>query len=48
MGVPQNGSFIRENPTKMDELGVPRHDETETAICWWTYVQGEAADISIA
>ena len=28
--VPQNGCFLRENPTKMDGLGVPLFMETTT------------------
>ena len=38
MGVPPNGWFIRENPIKMDDLGVP-YFRKETPICelYWAY-----------
>ena len=40
IGVPQNRWFIRENPIKMDDLGVPLFSETSIYTTsgseWWT------------
>ena len=32
MGIAQNDGFIKENPMKMDDLGVPLLQETSTCV----------------
>ena len=34
IGVPQNGWFIRKNPIRMDDLGVPLFLETPICRCF--------------
>ena len=40
MGVPKNGWFIRENPVKMGDLGVPIFQETPISTNIYDTVEG--------
>ena len=43
MVVHQNGWFIRENLTKMDDLGVPSFQETRMCFFFWLEVGFQVA-----
>ena len=43
MGVPQNGWFVRENPVKMDDLGLPKMIISVDHGIFWSFLDSNGS-----